>query len=139
MKLQTTTTRTFHFGLAAIATLAFSVALAVGNMSPARAQSDGVAGDAAIAPSAVQSDQNANDSAQKAQQDAAEQAHDAADAAQNALDSAIESRDQLESNGAPQDQIDAANQAIAQARADKEAADQAAQQADEASGEAKGD
>jgi hypothetical protein len=67
MRLQTNAKRTFRFGLAAIATLAFSVALEVGNFSPARAQSDGGAGDIATAPSAAdQPDQNANDSAQKA-------------------------------------------------------------------------
>jgi len=135
-----TSTRTFRFGLAPIATLAFSIALALGNMSLARAQSDGAAGDVASAPSAEdQPDQNgAGDSAHKAQTDAAQQAHDAADAAQDALDSATEARDQLESDGAPQDQIDAANQAIAQARAEKDAAEQAAQSSDEAVGEAQG-
>jgi len=113
---------------ACIAALAFSIVLAAGNTSPARAQDD----DAAQSP-ASGSDHDTHPP------DAAQNAQDAADAAQTSLDSAIEARNQLESDDAPQDQIDAANQAVAQARANKDAAEQAVQRADEASGEAKDD
>ena len=109
MRLETSTTRSFRFGLAAIAALTFSIVLAVGNTSRARAQDD-ASGDGNAPSAADQSDQNgADDPDQKAQPDAAQQAHDAADAAQDALDSATQARDQLESDGASQDQIDAAN------------------------------
>ena len=95
MRLETGATRTLRFGLVAIAALAFSIGLALGHISPARAQDDDAA---------AQSQEAA---------DAAQQAHDAADAAQQALDAATEQRDQLEGAGASQDDIDAANQAIA--------------------------
>jgi hypothetical protein len=92
-----------------------------------------VSGDAASAPSAAdQPGQNGASNSEKARADFAQQAHDEADAAQEALDSATEALDQLESDGAPREQIDAANRAIATARADKDAADEAAQKADEA-------
>lgn len=123
MRLETSTTRTLRFGLAAIAALAFSVGLALGNLAPARAQTDDAAQNAPSDP---------GHDAQSADPD--QQAHDAADAAQEALDSATDARNQLEADGATQDQIDAANQAVAQARANKDAADQAAQSADEAAG-----
>ncbi|MGD1027186.1 hypothetical protein [Candidatus Binatus soli] len=118
MRLETGATRTLRFGLVAIAALAFSIGLALGHISPARAQDDDAA---------AQSQEAA---------DAAQQAHDAADAAQQALDAATEQRDQLEGAGASQDDIDAANQAIAQDRAGKDAADEAAQRADEAAANA---
>ncbi len=116
MRLETSTKRRLRFGLLAIAALAFSIGLALGNISRARADGD--------------------DAAQNGTIDAAQNAHDAADAAQEALDSATQQRDQLESDGAPQDQIDEANQAVAQARAAKDAADEAAQSADEGAGDA---
>jgi hypothetical protein len=126
MRLETSTTPTLRFGLMAIAALAFSIVLAAGNISPARTQDD----------DAAQS--GASDSDQDTQQpDAAQNAQDAADAAQASLDSAIEARNQLESDDAPQDQIDTANQAVAQARVNKDAAEQAVQRADESAGEAK--
>jgi hypothetical protein len=68
--------------------------------------------------------------------EAVQSAQDADDAAQAAIDDATEKRDELESDGAPQDQIDAANAAIAQARADKAAADEALENANNAAGEA---
>jgi hypothetical protein len=125
MRLETTTTRTFRYGLIAIVA-AVSIAFAIGNMPLASAQSDDAA-TSAPAPN------GADDADQNAQTDGNKQAQDAADAAQEALDSATEARDQLESDGASQDQIDAANQAIAQARANKDAADAAAQSADDQS------
>lgn len=133
MKSDTGTMRTFRFGLAAFAALAFSTALAFGNISQARAQDDASA-DTASAPGATQQpDQSAAiDPEQKAKEDAAQQAHEAADTAEETLDNATQARDQLESDGAAQDQIDAANQAIAQARVNKDAADAAAQSADDA-------
>ncbi len=114
--------------------MAFSAALAIGNLSDARAQYGDGSSDSASAPAtAEQPDQSATlDPEQKAKQDAAQQAHDTADAAEEALDNATQARDQLESDGASQDQIDAANEAIAQARAAKDAADAAAQSADDA-------
>jgi len=121
MRLETTTTRTSRFGLVAIAALAFSVGLALGNKSPAWAQNDDAAQNGAS-----DSDQDAQAAAE-----AVQQAHDAADAAEEAVQSAIETRNGLESEGAPQDQIDEANEAISQARAAKEAADEAAQRTDE--------
>jgi hypothetical protein len=129
MRSEAGTTRTFIFGMLAVAALAFSITLTSGNLSQAMAQSDDAAGDVATAPPAAdQTDQNAAS-------DAAAQAHDAADQAAAALDTATDERNQLESDGASQDQIDAANAAIAQARANKEAADEAAQSADEAVGQ----
>ncbi len=127
MRLETSKTGSLRLGLAALAALAFSIGLASGNLSPARAQIPGVY--------SVGPDQPLN---QNGATDPDQQAHDAADAAQEALDSAIDARNQLESDGAPQDQIDAANQAVAQARADKEAADEAAQNADEKAAEGQG-
>jgi hypothetical protein len=136
MRLETGTMRTFRFGLLAIAALAFSTAFAFANLSQARAQDDASADTASPPAAGGQSDQSAAmDPEQKAKADAAQQAHDAADAAEETLDSATEARDQLESDGAEQEQIDAANQAIAQARANKNAADAAAQQADDAMGQ----
>jgi hypothetical protein len=132
MNLQKVTSRSFRFGLAALAALAFSVALASGDISTARAQySDGSADTASAPPD--QTNQNAAPAAEQSpQNEADQQAHEAADTAQEALDNATQARDQLESDGASQDQIDAANQAIAQARASKDAADAAAQSADDA-------
>ncbi len=75
------------------------------------------------------------DSGSSRSQSSIASAHDAANAAQEALDSATQQRDQLESDGAPQDQIDDAYQAVAQARAAKEAADEAAQTADDTAGD----
>ena len=83
MRLETTTTRTLRFGLVAIAALAFSVGLALGNKSPAWAQNDDAAQNGAS-----DSDENARDAAA----DAAQNAHDAADEAQEALDSATNAR-----------------------------------------------
>lgn len=142
MSFATGTTRIFRCGLLAIAML-FCLVLALGNRSIARAQSDDQAGDAV----SVQPDQNgasdadSNDPGAAAIQqppdaaganDPAQQAQSAADAAAEALDSATEARDQLESDGATQDQIDAANRAVAQARYNKEAADAAMKSADDA-------
>jgi hypothetical protein len=127
MRVETSATRTFRVWPVAIATVAFSLWFALGNISRASAQSDGADGDA----QSTQQDQTPA-SPEDAATDAAQQAHDAADAAQQELESATEARDQLESDGASQDQIDAANAAIAQARANKDAADAAAQNADEA-------
>ena len=128
MRLETSTTRRLRFGLVAIAALAFSIGLASVKMSAARAQSDDEAGDAASAPSATDQQNGGAD----------QRAHDAVEAAEQALDTATDERNQLESDGAPQEQIDAANQAVSQARADKEAADEAAERADESLGEAQG-
>ena len=80
--------------------------------------------------SVAQSDQNAADSGDP-DAPAIQQAQDAADAAAEALDSATQARDQLESDGASQDEIDAANQAVAKARFDKENADAAVKAADD--------
>jgi cell division septation protein DedD len=129
MRLGTSTTRTFRYGLIAIVVAAFTVAFGVGNMPSASAQSDDASKDAATSSAAPN---GADDADQKAQTYGDQQAHDAADAAQQVLESATEARDQLESDGASQDQIDAANQAIAQARANKDAADAAAQSSDDA-------
>ena len=121
MRLETTgVTRTIRFGLIAIMAIVLSIGLASAQIAWAQTADDG-AGDASAEPSTAE------------QPDPAQQAHDDADAAQTALDAATQARDQLESDGAPQDQIDAANDAIARARADKEAADEAAEKADEAS------
>ena len=128
MRLKTGTIRTFRLGLAAVGALAFSTALAFGNLSQARAQDDASA-DTASTPAAAQPDQTPEE---KAKADADQQAHDAVDAAEEELDNATQARDQLESDGASQDQIDAANQAIAQARANNDAAEAAAQSADDA-------
>ena len=126
MKSETSITRSLNFGLVAIAALVLSIGLASGNLSDARAQSDDAAADAAT----NQPDQNADPN-----EAADQQMQDAVDSAQEALDSATEARDRLESEGASQDQIDAANAAIAQARAEKQATDAAAaQRADEAAG-----
>src|ERR1700685_106034 len=111
------TIRNFRTARLAIAALALSVGLALPPL--AHAQSDDGSGDAASAPAAADQPDE-----QSAQADAAQQAHDAADAAQEALDSATNDRNQLESDGASQDQIDAANEEIAQGRADKEKADE---------------
>ena len=136
MRLERSTTRTFRFGLAAVAALTFSIALAIGSTFTARAQDDAPANAVDAQSDADQPAQSGtDDSEQKAQPDAAQQAHDAADAAQEVLDNATQARDQLESDGASQDQIDAANAAIAQARADKDSADAAAVAADEAAGQ----
>src|SRR6202050_818639 len=102
MRLESRTTHTFRFGLAA---LALSIALARGNTSLARAQSDDASENGASAP--VATDPAAAE--QNAQQSEAQQAHEAADAAEQALESATAQRDQLESDGAPQDQMDARN------------------------------
>ena len=142
MSFATGTTRIFRLGLLAIAMLGFCIVLAFGNSSIAWAQSDDQSGDAA----AVQPDQNGasdadpNDAnAAAAQQattteatDPAQQAQAAADSAAEALDSATEARDQLESDGASQDQIDAANRAVAEARFNKDNADAAVKSADDA-------
>jgi len=114
MKSPTSTARAWRLGLIAIAALAFSVCRSYLDVSPARAQTG-------EAPEDVQSKS------------------DAVDAAQEALDAATQQRDELESEGAPQDQIDAANQAIAQARAEKDAAEQAAQAPDDTSGDSSDD
>ena len=121
MRSETTTAQTSRLGWVAIAAIVFAVGLALGNLAPARAQTDDAAQNAASDP---------GQDAQSAQPD--QQAHDAADAAEEALDTATDARNQLESDGAPQDQIDAANQAVTEARAAKDAADQAAQRADDA-------
>jgi hypothetical protein len=130
------TKRIFRGGLLAIAILGFWIVLALGNGSLARAQSDdGTNGDVAGAPTeAAQPNQNAAGDAGSDDPDAAaaQQAQAAADAAAEALDNATEARDQLESDGASQDQIDAANQAVAQARANKDAAEAAVKSADDA-------
>ncbi len=136
MRFATATKRIFRFGLPAIAILGFWIVIAPGNASLARAQSDDAAGDAAVAaPDAAQPDQNAvgDPAADDPDAAAAQQAQDAADAAAEALDSATDARDQLESDGdASQDQIDAANRAVAKARFDKENADAAVKAADDA-------
>ena len=120
----------------AIAILGFWIVVALGNGSLARAQSDdGTNGDVAGAPTdATQPDQNAASDAGSDDPDAAaaQQAQAAADAAAEALDSATEARDQLESDGASQDEIDAANRAVAKARYDKDNADAAVKAADDA-------
>jgi uncharacterized membrane protein YdfJ with MMPL/SSD domain len=136
MSFATGTRRIFRLGLLAITILGFWIALALGNGSLARAQSDdGTNGDVAGAPTeAAQPDQNAASDANSDDPNAAatQQAQDAADAAAEALDSATEARDQLESDGASQDQIDAANQAVAKARFEKDNADAAVKAADDA-------
>ena len=135
MSIATGTKTTFRFGLLAIAMLGLGIVLASGNDSTAQAQSDDASGDqAAISAQDTQTDQNAaTDAGSTDPQDAAaEQAQNAADAAAEALDAATEARDQLESDGAPQDQIDAANQAVAKARFDKDNADAAVKSADDA-------
>jgi hypothetical protein len=129
MRLETSATRIFRHGLIAIVAAAFSIALAIGNMPSASAQSDDASQDAATS---APGPNGADDADQKPQSDGDQQARDSADAAQATLDSATETRDQLESDGASQDEIDAANQAIAQARANKDAADAAAQSSDDA-------
>ena len=134
MRLESTTTQTFRYGLIAIVA-AVSIAFSFGNMPLASAQSDDASQGAATSAPAPN---GADDADQNAQTDGNKQAQDAADGAQEALDSATEARDQLESDGASQDQIDAANQAIAQARANKDAADAAAQSAGQPSGDTKG-
>ena len=141
MSFATGTNRIFRFGLLAIAILGFSIVIALGNGSLALAQSDDATGDAAVAaPDAVQPDQNAP-TVQNAPSDAgsddpdaaaAQKVQDAADAAAEALDSATEARDQLESDGASQEEIDAANRAVAKARFEKENADAAVKAADDA-------
>ena len=110
MRSETSIRRSWRLGMAALA-LGLCAGLALGNVAVARAQSDQAS-------------------------EAAQSAHDEADAASEALDAATDARNQLESDGAPQEQIDAANAAVAQARANKDAADQAAEQADQAAGEA---
>ena len=135
MSFATGTTRIFRSGLLAIAMLGLWVMLASGSGSLARAQSDEPTGYAVGATvQGIPPDQNAATDPNQNDPNAAanQQAHDAADAAAEALDSATEARDQLESDGAEQDQIDAANQAVAKARYEKEQADAAAQKADEA-------
>ena len=136
MRLETSATRIFRYGLIAILAAAFSIALEIGNLPSASAQSDDPSQDAATSASGPN---GADDADQKAQSDADQLAHDAANAAQDALESATEARDQLESDGASQDQIDAANQAIAQARANKDAADAAAQSAGDATSQSETD
>jgi hypothetical protein len=134
MSFATGTRRIFRFGLLAIAILGFWIVLALGNRSLARAQSDDAAGDASAAtPEVAQPDQNAPSDAGSDDPDAAaaEQAQAADDAAAEALDSATEARDQLESDGASQDQIDAANRAVAKARFEKDNADAAVKAADD--------
>ena len=131
MSFATGSTRIFRVGLLAIAVLGFCVVMASGNGSLARAQSDDAAGNAATAtPEVAQSDQNPADPGDP-DAPAIQQAQDAADAAAEALDSATQARDQLESDGASQDEIDAANQAVAKARFDKENADAAVKAADD--------
>ncbi|HEY2662870.1 MAG TPA: hypothetical protein VGI47_00920 [Candidatus Binataceae bacterium] len=135
MRFATGTSRIFRFGLLAIAILGFWLVLASGNGSLARAQSDDGAGDAALAtPDAAQPDQNAASAVGSEDPDAAaaQQAQSAADAAAEALDSATEARDQLESDGASQEEIDAANRAVAKARFEKDNADAAVKAADDA-------
>jgi hypothetical protein len=136
MRFATGTKRIFRFGLLAIAILGFSIVIASANGSLARAQSDdGTNGDATAAtPEVAQPDQNAASDAGATDPDAAaaQQTQDAADAAAEALDSATEARDQLESDGAEQDQIDAANRAVAKARFDKDNADAAVKAAEDA-------
>ena len=135
MRFATGTRRVFRFGLIAIAILGFGIVIALANGSLARAQSDDAAGDAAVAtPEVAQPDQNAASDAGSNDPEAAaaQQAQDAADAAAQALDSATEARDQLESDGAEQDQIDAANRAVAEARFNKDNADAAVKSADDA-------
>ena len=132
MSFATGTRRIFRFGLLAIAILGFWIVIALGNGSLARAQSDDGSGDpTAVTPDAAQPDQNA---ASDADPDAvaAAQAQEAADAAAEALESATEARDQLESDGASQEEIDAANRAVAKARYDKDNADAAVKAADDA-------
>lgn len=97
MRLETSTTRTLRFELVAIATLAFSIGLAVGNKSPALAQTDDAAQNGAS---------DADESAQDAAADAAQNARDVADEEQEALDSATAARDQLETEGASQEQLE---------------------------------
>ena len=125
---------TFRKAASAVAAIALSIALGAWNGSIARAQSDGAAPDTATAPAqAAQPDQNgAADDAANQKNQAIQEAHDAADAAEQELDSATEARDQLESDGASQEEIDAANRAVAKARFDKDNADAAVKAADDA-------
>jgi HAMP domain-containing protein len=125
MNSETRKTRILHLGLSALAALALSATPALFNVSRALAQ-DGYAGDQMQsgeprqdppAP-AVSDDPNSVDS-----QTAAAQA--ATNDAAAKLDEATQNRDELVSEGAPEDQINAANQAIAQARAQREIAQQA--------------
>ncbi|HLX05960.1 MAG TPA: hypothetical protein VKR28_10515 [Candidatus Binatus sp.] len=135
MSFATGTKRIFRIGLLAIAIVGFWLVIALGNGSLARAQSDDGSGDAtAVTPEVAQPDQNAPSDAGSDDPDAAaaQQAQDAADAAAQALDAATEQRDQLESDGASQEEIDAANRAVAKARFDKDNADAAVKAADDA-------
>ena len=133
MSSEKSTMRTLRDGLLTISAATLLIALALGNTSVARAQSDDTSSDQpqqsyAVVPDVTPSDGDPND--------AAAQAQAASDAADEAVESATEERDQLESDGASEDQIDAANQAVAQARAQKQAAFQAAQTADQPQGDA---
>src|SRR5271163_851343 len=90
MRLEISTRRIFDLGLLAIAALTFSFALALGNTSSARAQTDD--GSAASAPADDQSNQaDPSEAEAKAQADAVQQAHDQAEAADQALQSATDS------------------------------------------------
>jgi hypothetical protein len=135
MSFATDTARIPRFGLMAIAVLGLGIVLASGNGSLARAQSDDASGDeAAGSAQDTQADQNAATDADQTDPEAAaaQQAQAAADAAAEALDTATEARNPLESDGASQDQIDAANQAVAKARFEKETADAAVKSAEDA-------
>lgn len=131
MNSNTRTMGALRLGLAALAALALSLAPALFSVSRAIAQSDEPYGVQPQSSYSVAQDTDAD--SDSADQDAqnAQAAQDAADQAEQALQDATEKRDELEGDNAPQDQIDAANQAIAQARAQKEAADEALQRPDQ--------
>ena len=133
MSFATGSTRIFRFGLLAIAILGFCVVIGFGKWiarAGAERRCSGRRGRCHAGRRTIGSECGRRSGDPDAP--AIQQAQDAADAAAEALDSATEARDQLESDGASQDEIDAANQAVAKARFDKENADAAVKAADDA-------
>ena len=118
--------KTLPRGFTLIVALALMVAPALFHLSRAIAQSDD--------PAAAQPQDNSNsdspDPNSVESQTAAAQT--AVDDAQTKMDEATQHRDELEAENASQDQIDAANQAIAEARSQKEFAEQALNRLNEA-------
>src|SRR5260370_42551011 len=100
MSSEKSTMRTLRNRLLTISAATLLIALALGNTSVARAQSDDTSSDQpqqsyAVVPDVTPSDGDPND--------AAAQAQAASDAADEAVESATEERDQLESDGASED------------------------------------
>jgi hypothetical protein len=124
MNSETGKTQILRLGLSALAALALSTTPALLNVARALAQ-DGDAGDQMQSPEPRQdpsASPESNDPNSVDSQTAAAQAA-ITDAAAK-LDEATQKRDELVSDDAPEDQINAANQAIAQARAQREIAQQ---------------